>query len=120
MRVLVDKAKNVITIDHHPPGDLIEKAHSYFDVNIVCAGATIYQLFSEEMKRLPSHKQTFLANVFYTTVLNDTDQFMNANVDTFTYQFCSELMSYGLNPGDITQEFLYKKNHWKCGLSEKF
>jgi phosphoesterase RecJ-like protein len=106
---LVDVAKNVITIDHHPPGDLIEKAQSYFDVNIVCAGATIYQLFSDEMKRLPSKKQTFLANVFYTTVLNDTDQFMNANVDAFTYQFCSELMNYGLNPGDITQEFLYKK-----------
>lgn len=106
---LVEKAKKVITIDHHPPGDLIKNAKSYFDVEIVCAGAIIYNLFSDVMKQIEANKQNYLASLFYITILNDTDHFMNANVDAFTYTFCSELMQYGLKPGEITQEFLFKK-----------
>jgi phosphoesterase RecJ-like protein len=107
--VLVDRANNVITIDHHPPIETIQKASCFFDVDIVCAGAIIYKLFSDEMKMFTPDKQNYLANAFYTTVLNDTDNFMNANVDEYTFQFCSELMKYSLNPGIITQEFLFKK-----------
>jgi len=106
---LVESAKHIITIDHHPPGELIDGAFCYFDTEIVCAGAIIYQLFSQELKELAAEKQTYLAKAFYTTVLNDTDHFMNANVDSFTYQFCAELMKYNIKPGDITQEFLFKK-----------
>ena len=106
---LVDSASKIITIDHHPAGKIIPGSDFYIDVDIVSAGGILYSTFNNEIKQFPENTQQYLAECFYTTILNDTDHFVNANVDSFTYKMCSELMNYNLNPGEVTTQFLYRK-----------
>jgi phosphoesterase RecJ-like protein len=50
------------------------------------------------------------ADCIYTTILNDTDNFVNSNVDKETFKVVSELMELGLKPHVITNQFLYRKS----------
>jgi len=107
---LLFTAKNVIAIDHHIKQDTIGKAHTYIDTNEVSTGSILFRMFENDIKTLPAESQLYVANTVYTTILNDTDNFINANTDAETFRICSELIKYGLVPGDITEKFLYNKS----------
>lgn len=100
---LVEKADCIIAIDHHEQGDLIENAHNYIDTSMASVGVIIYLLFASEIPNLPKNSATYVANMVYASILNDTDNFINSNVDARTYMVSSELMSYGMDPGHIAQ-----------------
>ena len=106
---LIPTAENIVAIDHHQQGKLIENAATYIDTEAVSAGAILYRLFEQEIKNFPSKSAHYIATAFYTTIVNDTDNFLNRNVDAETFQICDRLMQYEIVPGEITEQFLLSK-----------
>ncbi len=104
---ILPTAQKIISIDHHLEQDPISNAITYIDVNAVSIGAIIFELFKEELPDILNNH--YIANAIYTTILNDTDNFINSNVDAKTFEICSKLMEYGVQPGEIVQNFLLNK-----------
>jgi len=106
---LIPTAKKIIAIDHHILSEAIENAETYISTSTVSAGAIIYNLFKKEINKFEEKPANYIAQAIYTTILNDTDNFLNQNVDEETFLICSELMKYKINPGRITELFLLNK-----------
>ncbi|MDP8200888.1 MAG: bifunctional oligoribonuclease/PAP phosphatase NrnA [Candidatus Tenebribacter burtonii] len=106
---LIPTAKKIIAIDHHILSEFIEDADTYINTSTVSAGAIIYNMFKKEIKKFNDKIANYIAQAIYTTILNDTDNFINQNVDGETFLICSELMQYKINPGRITELFLLNK-----------
>ena len=106
---LVEKAANIIAIDHHPKRELIEEAATYIDTNSVSVGAILFKMFKNEICRTQDDNLKYLINCIYTTILNDTDNFINQNTDKATFILCAELKELGLDPGKIATNFLFAK-----------
>ncbi|MDY6915171.1 MAG: bifunctional oligoribonuclease/PAP phosphatase NrnA [Candidatus Cloacimonadota bacterium] len=104
---LLTKAKKIIAIDHHVQGNLIEDVPTFIDTDLASAGAIIYYIFKEKINHLQNNSKKYISEALYTTILNDTDNFINANTQPPTFRMCAELMEWGLIPGDIAREFLY-------------
>jgi phosphoesterase RecJ-like protein len=106
---LISNAEVVIVIDHHEGKELIPQSENYIDTDIVCVGAILYRMFYQEIQNLPSQSSCYIAQAIYVTILNDTENFLNANTDAETYRICSELMQFNIEPGKITEQFLLNK-----------
>jgi bifunctional oligoribonuclease and PAP phosphatase NrnA len=106
---LLHTAKKIIAIDHHIERTLIPDSVNYIDPKSVSVGAIVYNMFKDEMDQFPAESAEFIAKAVYTSIINDTDNFVNANTDKETFLICSELMNYGIKPGDITELFLLAK-----------
>lgn len=106
---LIPTAKKIIAIDHHILSEPIQDADTYIDTSAVSAGAIIFNMFKDMMPKFEEGSANYIAKAFYTTILNDTDNFLNQNVDAQTFHICSELMQYNINPGTITEMFLLNK-----------
>ena len=63
-------------------------------------------MYEKELENFPAEKANFIATAIYTTILNDTDNFLNRNTDAETFSISSKLMKYGIVPGYITEHFL--------------
>jgi len=107
---LVSKAKKIIIIDHHIPGKIIPEANTFIDSSKVCVGVIIFNMFKEKIRKLNQDSQKYIADAIYTTILNDTDNFLNKNTDWETYWICSELIKLGLVPGVTAEKFLMNKS----------
>lgn len=107
---LIHTANKIIAIDHHQEAELIEDCKTYIDTEMVSAGAIIYNLFSKEIAELPEESANYVAKALYTTIVNDTDNFLNRNVDQETFRICQELMQYNIVPGEITELFLLSQS----------
>ncbi len=106
---LISKAKKIIAIDHHPENILIPNAETYINTDKVSVGVIIYDLFVDEISTFPTSSQKYIAEATYTTILNDSDNFINANTDVETFRISAELMKFGLIPGEIAEKFLMNK-----------
>jgi phosphoesterase RecJ-like protein len=106
---LIHTAKSIITVDHHIERALIPDAVNFIDPGTVSVGVILYKMFKNDIAELPSESALFCANAVYTTIINDTDNFVNANTDEETFLVCSQLMKYGIKPGNITEHFLLAK-----------
>ena len=106
---LISKARKIIAIDHHPENELISNTETFIDTEKVSVGVIVYNLFSSEISSFPKHSQKYIAEAVYTTILNDSDNFINANTDAETFQISAELMKFGLIPGNIAEKFLMNK-----------
>lgn len=106
---LIPTAKKIIAIDHHILSEPIDNADTYINISTVSAGAIIYNMFKNEISEFEGVSANYIAQAIYTTILNDTDNFLNQNVDEETFFICSELMKYKINPGRITELFLLNK-----------
>lgn len=104
---LISKAQKIIAIDHHIQNNLIPEALTFIDPEIVSTGVIIFKLFREEIDSLPEKSRKFVSEAIYTTIINDSDNFLNANVNEDTYRVCAQLMKYDLKPGEITKKFLF-------------
>ncbi|MDD3049916.1 MAG: bifunctional oligoribonuclease/PAP phosphatase NrnA [Candidatus Cloacimonetes bacterium] len=107
---LVTKAKEVIAIDHHPSNNLIKSSYNYIDADVVSTGVLLYELFRDKISEMIPQDRKYCAEVVYTTILNDTDNFINRNTDCMTFKVCSELMNLGLIPGEVAFHFLYSRS----------
>ncbi len=105
---LLDKAKKVIAIDHHLESNVIDSDY-YIDPTMVSVGAIIYRMFQTEINNLKADRALYIASAVYISILNDTDNFINANTDEETFRICAELRKTGMEPGYVTKQFLLNK-----------
>ncbi len=107
---LIPFSQKVIALDHHIQGEIIPDSETYIDANTVSVGAILFKMFESEIDALPPESAQYIARAIYTTILNDSDNFLNANVDAETFAICSKLMKYNIQPGRITELFLLSKS----------
>lgn len=106
---LIPTAKKIIAIDHHLEHGLIPDTDTYIDTKTVSVGAILFKMYKDEIDSLPAESSNYIAKALYITILNDTDNFLNANVDAETFSICSSLMKYKIKPGQLTELFLLSK-----------
>ena len=103
---------DVIYIDHHEMKEqaLHRDRKYYIDASAVSTGAIIHRFLFDYVKQFDKPNQKNYAEYIYTTIVNDTDNFLNTNVDKETYKICSDLLDLGLSPAKLTNKFLYHKS----------
>ncbi|MFC1887513.1 bifunctional oligoribonuclease/PAP phosphatase NrnA [Candidatus Cloacimonadota bacterium] len=106
---LLDTAEKVVAIDHHLENMAVDSDY-YIDPSMVSVGAIIYCMFEKEIGSLPPESALFIAQAVYLSILNDTDNFINANTDAETFRICEGLLKLGLEPGYVTKNFLLNKS----------
>jgi bifunctional oligoribonuclease and PAP phosphatase NrnA len=104
--ILADKANQLIAIDHHEPQNLNRSWYYYIEPKQVSAGVMIYQTFKHEISRLDISTRRYVTDCLFTTILNDTDGFMNNNTDAEVFRICSELTKLGTKPSEVMEKFL--------------
>ena len=98
-KILFDKAKHTINIDHHKTNN------NYGEINFVnpdasSAGEVLFGLFDKMGWKI----NLDCANCLYTAILTDTGSFKFDNTKPKTFECASKLVEIGVNPSDI-----YKK-----------
>ena len=106
---LIKKASNVFTIDHHIESKVLDFANNLILPECVSAGVIVFNLFEKNMDVLSDVSKKYVGDCIYTTILNDTDGFINANVSPHTFEVASKLMTYGMIPGKIAESFLMNR-----------
>ncbi len=108
-KILVERAKSVLVIDHHIITTLVDNAEYYIDDQATSVGIIIYQVLKDELRNADKESQNYYAQAIYTTIINDTNNFLNTNVNKEVFDVCSELLDYRIIPADISMKFLYQK-----------
>jgi phosphoesterase RecJ-like protein len=95
-KILFDKAKKTINIDHH------ETNNGYADINIIepNASATGEVLF-EIAQKLNWNISKDCAICLYTAILTDTGGFKFSNTSPKTLEYCGQLLKLGIEPAEI-------------------
>ncbi|HNQ44293.1 MAG TPA: DHH family phosphoesterase [Candidatus Cloacimonadota bacterium] len=107
---LITQAQAVAVIDHHvQEHHPIPAAFSFIEPAYVSAGAILYRALQDEMAAMPEEDRLFMANCFWITLLNDTNNFINANTDAHVFETAKDLMAYGIKPHILYKEFF--QNH---------
>ncbi len=103
---LLRTAEYIIVIDHHESeSGTINSSVCYIDTSHVSVGIIIYQIFENEIGKLDVQQQKYLADCIYTTILNDTNNFCNANTNPEAYEVSAKLMKHGLKPQQVYQSY---------------
>ena len=112
---IFEHAQNVLVIDHHiaKPETLRDDANYYFDAKASTTGVILHRfLYGHIVDKMPPLSRDFhkdYADFIYTTILNDTDNFINSNADIETFMTTADLMKLGLKPHLVANQFLYTK-----------
>lgn len=107
---LVSVAKATVVIDHHVlEHNPIPADYHYIETAYVSVGAILFRALETELALVPDNDRLFMANCFWTTILNDTNNFTNANTDSFVFAMARDLMAYGIKPHILYKEFF--QNH---------
>ncbi len=103
---LVRSASHTILIDHHvPENGVIATDFSFVDTSAASVGAIIFRTFQPEIEALPEANRVPICNCLYTTIINDTNNFTNANTDTDVLRISAELCACGINPSQIYKNY---------------
>ena len=108
-KLLVPKAKRLLIIDHHIETEIIENADYYIDPEVASAGIIIYKILKKALNKADKEVQKYFATAIYTTIINDTNNFLNTNVGKDVFLISAELLEYGITPAEISISFLYQK-----------
>ncbi len=103
-RVLFDKAKHTVNIDHHITNE------KYAELNFVfpeasSAGEVLYKL----MQKMDWEISKTTATCIYTALLTDTGAFKYSNTGADTFRIAGELVSSGVIPTEI-YKYCYESN----------
>jgi phosphoesterase RecJ-like protein len=105
-RALVDNAKRTVLLDHHIlENHPIQADYSIIDPTYVSVGAIIFELFKELVSSLADPDRIFICNCLYSTILNDTNNYANANTNAAVFRFASELSELGIKANVLHKEF---------------
>ena len=108
---LLDAAQKVFVLDHHVPEHGVIKADlQVVDSHYVSAGAMLYRLFEHEIIGFEPAVRKFIAEAVYVTILNDTNNFSNANTNAEVFELCADLSKQGALPNYLHQAFLQNQS----------
>lgn len=107
---LAEKAGKIVVIDHHEiENDLIECDFCWIDSSAVCTGWMLYKLFEHLIKAMAEADRIYVGTCLYTTLLNDTNNFTNANTDRHSYELSAALCNLGIKPYQIHRKFMISR-----------
>jgi len=105
-KALVDNAKRTVLLDHHIlENHPILADYSIIEPAYVSVGAIIFDLFKELVSSLADSDRMFICNCLYTTILNDTNNYANANTNSAVFRLASELSELGIKANVLYKEF---------------
>lgn len=108
---LVDKAHTRILIDHHEVEHrLIPSDYSLVDSSFVSVGAIIFRTFQAEISSLEEPLRLRILNCLYTTILNDTNNFANANTNAEVFATAAEMSKLGINPSRLYKQYFLNQS----------
>lgn len=103
---LVGTADYTILIDHHvPENGVIATDFSFVDTSASSVGAILFRALAEDIMVLPENIRIPIANCLYVTILNDTNNFTNANTDSEVFQISRELSDCGISASTLYKSF---------------
>ncbi len=103
---LVEQASKLVLLDHHiRENHPIDGDICFIEPSFVSVGAIIFELFEAQIKKLPGPDRIFVANCIYTTILNDTNNYANANTNAAVFRLAAELSELGIKPNLLYKEF---------------
>jgi len=104
---LVQNAKHRVVMDHHVvEHDPIEAELEAIDSHFVSVGALLFRLFEAQIRALDPKVTKFIADCVYVTILNDTNNFGNANTNADVFELCRDLVNCGVQPHQLNMAFL--------------
>ncbi len=106
----------IFVLDHHEEQESIPCHAKLINPEYVSVGTMIYEMFRLDILKMNAESRRYIARAIYTTILNDTDNYLNANVDKKTFIIAAELMDWGMKPGKIVESFLMRKSLSKVKL----
>jgi phosphoesterase RecJ-like protein len=109
-RALVDKARTVVVLDHH----VIEHNPILADLQLVdysfpSVGTLIWQHMKQVILSLDDEIRRYVADCVYVTILNDGNNFSNANTNARMFSISAELCEHGIQPHLLHMAYL--QNH---------
>jgi phosphoesterase RecJ-like protein len=110
---IFDMASCVVVIDHHVVShDALNPNFIYYlDEHASCTGVMLHRILNNKLQNYAKQEWVKLyADCIYTTILNDTDNFLNSNSDKETYALIPSLIDLGLQPSVIANNFLNRKS----------
>jgi len=75
------------------------------DIDSVSAGAILFRMYKDDLAELPEDTRIHICKCFYTTILNDTNNFTNSNTNAETFLLASELTSMGVDAHDLHRKY---------------
>ena len=103
---LVRSAKHGILIDHHvPENGVIKTDFSFVDTSAVSVGAILWKAIGAEILQLSPEQRIPIAESLYVTILNDTNNFVNANTSAEVFAISSELIECGISPSQLYKAY---------------
>ena len=108
---LVDKAQKIFVLDHHVPElGVITADIQVIDSHYVSAGAMLFRFFEQEIMSFEPQARKYIADAVYVTILNDTNNFSNANTHADVFELCADLVKQGARPHLLHQAFLQNQS----------
>lgn len=105
-RILVKLASTTVLLDHHMvESDPITADLSLIEPAYVSVGAIIFALFKPQILELSAKDRLFVGDCLYTTILNDTNNYSNANTNRAVYTLSADLCELGIKPHVLYKEF---------------
>ena len=103
---VVRDSGHVILIDHHvPENGVIKTDYSFVDTTSVSVGAIIFRALKPEIEALPAEIRKSIAECIYITIVNDTNNFINANTDPDAFLIAADLAKLGISPSLLYKEY---------------
>lgn len=102
-KLIKDKAKLVINIDHHVSNENFADIN-WVEPNASSAGEMVYKLYKETGVKLTKE----VALSLYIAILTDTGSFNYDNTSSVTHEIAGELLGYGLEPA-LVSENVYER-----------
>jgi len=104
-------AKAVLVIDHHiaKPENMNPHYLYYIDHHASTTGVIIHRWLARYFHSTDYAWKKDYADCIYTTIINDTDNFLNANTDAETFLVAADLCKLQFSPNIITNKLLYRK-----------
>ena len=103
---LLKISRRNVLLDHHVvENNPILAETSLIDSSYVSVGAIIHAIFKDHVATMGIEDKLHIGNCLYTTVLNDTNNFANANTNKEVYLLCADLCEWGIKPNALYKEF---------------
>ena len=107
---LVRKAEKIFILDHHEVhDDLMDCTCSWIEPHSVCTGWMLFELFRHVIDEMSDEDKLYVGMCLYTTLLNDTNNFTNANTDKHAYELASAVLKYGVIPHHVYRLFMLSR-----------